>query len=66
MIHLFMNGGPSQVDLFDPKPALKKFAGTAPSRDIVNQIEFADQIGVMLPSPFASAATASAAWRCPS
>ena len=52
VIHLFMNGGPSQVDLFDPKPALKKHAGTAPSRDIVNQIEFADQIGVMMPSPF--------------
>lgn len=53
VIHLFMNGGPSQVDLFDPKPALQKFAGSAPSRDIVNQIEFADQIGVMMPSPFA-------------
>ena len=52
VIHLFMNGGPSQVDLFDPKPALRKFAGTKPSRDIVNQIEFADQIGVMMPSPF--------------
>lgn len=52
VIHLFQNGGPSQVDLFDPKPALQKFAGTAPSRDIVNQIEFADQIGTMLPSPF--------------
>ncbi|MEX2263972.1 MAG: DUF1501 domain-containing protein [Bryobacteraceae bacterium] len=53
VIHLFMNGGPSQVDLFDPKPALKKFAGSHPGRDIVNQIEFADQIGVMMPSPFA-------------
>ncbi|MBM3795365.1 MAG: DUF1501 domain-containing protein [Acidobacteria bacterium] len=52
VIHLFMNGGPSQVDLFDPKPALKKHAGSAPSRDIVNQIEFADQVGVMMPSPF--------------
>jgi hypothetical protein len=52
VIHLFMNGGPSQVDLFDPKPALVKHAGSAPSRDIVNQIEFADQIGVMMPSPF--------------
>ncbi len=52
VIHLFMNGGPSQVDLFDPKPALKKFAGSPPGRDIVNQIEFADQIGVMMPSPF--------------
>ena len=27
MIHLFMHGGPSQVDLFDPKPALTKYAG---------------------------------------
>ena len=33
VIHLFMNGGPSQVDLFDPKPTLKRLAGTAPSRD---------------------------------
>src|SRR4051794_19962878 len=27
VIHLFMNGGPSQVDTFDPKPSLEKFAG---------------------------------------
>src|SRR5688500_249488 len=27
VIHLFMNGGPSQVDTFDPKPALQKYAG---------------------------------------
>jgi hypothetical protein len=27
VIHLFMNGGPSQVDTFDPKPLLAKFAG---------------------------------------
>jgi hypothetical protein len=52
VIHLFMNGGPSQVDLFDPKPLLNKFAGTAPSRDILAEIEFADQVGTMLPSPF--------------
>src|SRR5438128_830574 len=52
VIQLFQNGGPSQVDTFDPKPMLTKFAGTAPSRDIVNQIEFADQIGTMLPSSF--------------
>jgi hypothetical protein len=26
-IHLFMNGGPSQVDTFDPKPMLEKYAG---------------------------------------
>ena len=27
MISLFMHGGPSHVDLFDPKPDLKKLAG---------------------------------------
>ena len=27
VIHLFMNGGPSHVDTFDPKPALQKYAG---------------------------------------
>src|SRR5438552_1757515 len=26
VIHLFMNGGPSHVDTFDPKPALQKYA----------------------------------------
>src|SRR5437016_10889168 len=26
VIHLFMNGGPSQVDTFDPKPMLAKYA----------------------------------------
>ncbi|MDB5335593.1 MAG: hypothetical protein JWN70_1212 [Planctomycetaceae bacterium] len=29
VVFLFMNGGPSQVDTFDPKPALKKYDGTA-------------------------------------
>jgi len=52
VIHLFMNGGPSQVDLFDPKPALSKFAGAAAPRDIVNEIEFANEVGSLLPSPF--------------
>src|SRR5438132_8250915 len=27
VIHLFMNGGPSQVDTFDPKPMLEKYHG---------------------------------------
>src|SRR4051812_17483100 len=27
VIHIFCNGGPSQVDTFDPKPMLDKFAG---------------------------------------
>src|SRR6187402_3093640 len=35
VIHLFMNGGPSQVDTFDPKPSLTKFAGKPlPSRNL--------------------------------
>jgi len=27
LIHLFMNGGPSHIDSFDPKPELAKYAG---------------------------------------
>lgn len=30
VIHLFMNGGPFQCDLFDPKPDLTRFAGQKP------------------------------------
>src|SRR4051794_35750321 len=30
VIFLFMNGGPSHVDTFDPKPALKKHEGQKP------------------------------------
>jgi hypothetical protein len=30
IIHLFMNGGPSQVDTFDPKPSLTKYDGQRP------------------------------------
>ena len=29
VIHLFMNGGPSHVDTFDPKPMLDRYAGRA-------------------------------------
>lgn len=29
VIHLFMNGGPSHVDTFDPKPSLDKYHGQA-------------------------------------
>src|SRR6266567_3786381 len=34
VIQLFMTGGPSQVDLFDPKPLLEKHAGQPPGRDL--------------------------------
>ena len=52
VIHLFMNGGPSQVDLFDPKPALAKHAGKEAPRDILNQLESPQQVGGFLPSPY--------------
>ena len=35
VIHLFMNGGPSHVDTFDPKLALEKYHGqTAPTKNL--------------------------------
>jgi hypothetical protein len=35
IIHLFMNGGPSQVDTFDPKPGLVKYHGHKPPASIM-------------------------------
>ena len=52
VIHLFMNGGPSQVDLFDPKPALEKYSGQPPGRDLANDIEFINEAGGFMPSPY--------------
>ena len=49
VIHLFMNGGPFQADLFDPKPALHKYAGQRPeSADLATE----RPTGGLLPSPF--------------
>lgn len=49
VIHLFMNGGPFQGDFFDPKPALKKYAGQRPpSADLRTERATAG----LLPSPF--------------
>lgn len=49
VIHLFMNGGPFQADLFDPKPLLKKYAGQKPpGADLVTE----RPTGGLLPSPF--------------
>ena len=52
VIQLFMNGGPSQVDLFDPKPALEKYRGQSPSREVANNIENIEDAGGLMPSPF--------------
>jgi hypothetical protein len=49
VIHLFMNGGPSHVDTFDPKPALDKYAGkTAPGGNLKTE----RPTGNVMPSPF--------------
>ncbi|MBT5020859.1 MAG: DUF1501 domain-containing protein [Planctomicrobium sp.] len=49
VIHLFMNGGPFQADLFDPKPALEKYAGQRPAgADLLTE----RPTGGLLPSPF--------------
>ena len=49
VIHLFMNGGPSQVDTFDPKPALAKYNGQRP--DAAN-LSTERKTGGLLMSPF--------------
>ena len=52
VIHLFMNGGPSQMDLFDPKPALTRLGGTAPGRELSFAISNGRDPGALMPSPF--------------
>jgi hypothetical protein len=53
VIHLVMQGGPSHIDLFDPKPKLKKLQGQQPSRETVAKTDLdTDRIGGLLPTPF--------------
>src|SRR5207237_4967832 len=49
VIHLFMNGGPSHVDTFDPKPLLTKYAGKPLPR---SNLRTERKTGAALPSPF--------------
>jgi hypothetical protein len=49
VIHLFMNGGPSQVDTFDPKPALEKYAGKPLDKP---NLKTERNTGAPFPSPF--------------
>src|SRR5437763_12173750 len=51
VICLFQHGGPSQMDLFDPKPVLAKYSGKDyPGTDL--EIHFDKQAGKLLESPF--------------
>jgi hypothetical protein len=49
VIHLFMNGGPSHVDTFDPKPMLQHYAGKPlPTPNLRTE----RKTGAAFPSPF--------------
>src|SRR5687768_10268156 len=48
-IVLFMVGGPSQLDMFDPKPSLLKYQGQRPSSV---ELRTERTTGGLLPSPF--------------
>src|SRR5437899_5444590 len=52
VIHLFMNGGPSQMDLFDPKPTLDKHHGRPYFDRIAAEVENPHNAGALLRSPF--------------
>ena len=49
VILLFMTGGPSQMDTFDPKPALAKYAGQRPA---AVDLRTERKTGGLMPSPF--------------
>lgn len=48
VIQFFLNGGPSHVDTFDPKPSLSKYAG----RPVPNNLLTERKTGAAFPSPF--------------
>ncbi len=48
VIHFFLNGGPSHVDTFDPKPALEKYAGQPVPQNLTTE----RKTGAAFPSPF--------------
>ncbi len=49
VIHIFANGGPSQVDTFDPKPALASYAGKPLPK---GHLKTESKTGGVLPSPY--------------
>ena len=54
VILLFQNGGPSQMDLFDPKPELQKRHGQKPGDGFINTVDI-KKTGTWMGSPFAFA-----------
>jgi len=55
VIFLFMEGGPSQLDLFDPKPSLAKWAGKPLPESLAKQygakLAFTQPNAAIMPSP---------------
>jgi hypothetical protein len=49
VIQLFMHGGPSHVDLLDPKPLLAKYDGQAPPKEVADDEKLT---GNLLKSPY--------------
>lgn len=49
VVHFFLNGGPSHVDTFDPKPMLAKYAGQPIPGDYLRTER---KTGAAFPSPF--------------
>jgi hypothetical protein len=52
VIHLFMNGGPSQMDLFDPKQKLDQLHGETYFERIAGEVESPNAAGALFRSPF--------------
>ncbi len=52
VIQLFMQGGPSQVDLFDPKPMLTKLNGKSVLKEVADDVSSPDAVGGLMGSPF--------------
>ncbi len=54
VIHLFMNGGPSQIDTFDPKPQLARLDGQPLPDSIKNRLQLTQRkrVGTIFASPF--------------
>ncbi|HWB02662.1 MAG TPA: DUF1501 domain-containing protein [Verrucomicrobiales bacterium] len=49
VVFLFLNGGPSHLDTFDPKPALTKYAGQQPTGELYKKTKGSG----FMPSPYA-------------
>ena len=55
VIQLMMQGGPSQVDLFDPKPELDRHHGKSILKEIAKDLSSPEAAGGLMRSPFSFA-----------